>query len=256
MWTNGRLVTGRSPRSAVRAATVSGMPNRLASVVVDVVDPAAAAEFWYVMLGGTVVPEVGGGRRVVSPEIGVCDVDVVFLPSAAEKVGKNRIHVDLATESPHEYQVLTSLAMDLGAVAADGETDLPWTVFHDPVGNEFCILEPHELYSDTGPLAAIVIDAADPVTLADFWSTTMSWPTVHHTADAVALRPAGTHGPWIEFLRAKDSAHIPNRIRFTVTSDTPRSLHGTAFTATDPEGNEFHVHPAGHDANTPTRPRR
>ncbi|CRK55737.1 hypothetical protein [Alloactinosynnema sp. L-07] len=228
------------------------MSTRLASVVIEAADPTATAEFWYVMLGGTAVPDGQGGRRLVAPEIGTCEVDLVFVPSAADKVAKNRIHVDLATESPHEYQVLTSLATDLGARRVDvgqGST-VPWTVFQDLEGNEFCVLEPRELYTDTGPLAAVVIDAIDPVPLAAFWSAATGWPRIQVTPDAVALRPRQDRGPWIEFLRVPDPKRGMNRVRFDIapTEDTDPipwllTLGATrdGRTLADPEGNEFRV---------------
>ncbi|HVK21317.1 MAG TPA: VOC family protein [Actinokineospora sp.] len=228
------------------------MSTRLASVVIEAADPTATAEFWYVMLGGTPVPDGDGGRRLVSPEIGICEVDLVFVPSATDKITKNRIHVDLATESPHEYQVLTSLAKDLGARAVDvgqGRT-VPWTVFQDLEGNEFCVLEPRELYTDTGPLAAVVVDAIDPVPLAAFWSAATGWPQVQVSPDAVALRPRQDRGPWIEFLKVPDPKRGMNRIRFDIapTEDSDPTPWLLALGATveggvlaDPEGNEFRV---------------
>ena len=35
-----------------------------------------------------------------------------------------------------------------------GQGDVPWAVLADPEGNEFCVLEPREVYRDTGPVAA------------------------------------------------------------------------------------------------------
>ncbi|SDH95513.1 hypothetical protein SAMN05192558_103110 [Actinokineospora alba] len=242
-----------SKRDGADAATVSGMSTRLASVVIEAADPSAAAEFWYVMLGGTAVPDGARGRRLVAPEIGGCDLDLVFVPAHGAKTAKNRIHVDLATESPHEYQVLTSLAADIGAHVVDvgqGPT-MPWTVFQDPEGNEFCVLEPRELYTDTGPLAAVVIDSVAPARVADFWSAATGWPVVHVCEDSAALRPLDTHGPWIEFLRVPDPKRTPNRIQFDMFPTDIEDPVGwlLALGATrlsdrvlaDPEGNEFNL---------------
>lgn len=242
-----------SKRDVAYAATVSGMSTRLASVVIEAADPSAAAEFWYVMLGGTAIPDGPQGRRLVGPEIGGCDLDLVFVPAHGAKTGKNRIHVDLATESPHEYQVLTSLAADIGAHVVDiGQGPaMPWTVFQDPDGNEFCVLEPRELYTDTGPLAAVVIDSVAPARVADFWSAATGWPVVHVCEDSAALRPLDTHGPWIEFLRVPDPKRTPNRIQFDMFPTDIEDPVGwlLALGATrlsdrvlaDPEGNEFNL---------------
>ncbi|EWC58310.1 hypothetical protein UO65_6452 [Actinokineospora spheciospongiae] len=246
---------------------MSAMSTRLASLVIDATDPAAVAQFWYIMLGGTATPERDGGYRLLAPDVGGSGIDLVFRRVPSAKSAKNRIHVDLATESPHEYQVLTSLAVDVGA--REGRVgqgpEVPWTVFHDPEGNEFCILEPGDLYQRTGPLAALVVDSADPAAMAGFWAAATGWPSVHTGAGAAALRSAGTSGPWLEFLRVPDTKRGPNRIRFDVAvlADRPDgdaeaarliALGATelpggpdpdgALAFVDPEGNEFRLLPA------------
>ncbi|WP_424185127.1 VOC family protein [Actinokineospora sp. G85] len=246
------------------------MCTRLVSLVIDATDPAAAARFWYIMLGGTATPEPGGCRRLLAPDVGGSGLDLLFTPATAPKSAKNRIHLDLATESPHEYQVLTSLAADVGAreVEVGQGADVPWTVFHDPEGNEFCILEPDELYARTGPLAALVVDSAAPSAMAEFWSEATGWPLAPSGEDgAAALRSSETSGPWLEFLpvpdvqwRARRTARRGgNRIRFDVTTDgsgadldrllelgatelSERDANGIAWLA-DPEGNEFRLVP-------------
>ena len=43
-----------------------------------------------------------------------------------------------------------------------------------------------------GPLAAVVVDAADPATLADFWAAAAGWPIGYRSDDGVSLhRPGG-----------------------------------------------------------------
>ncbi|GAA3037593.1 hypothetical protein LV79_002233 [Actinokineospora globicatena] len=233
---------------------MSDMSTRLASLVIDATDPAAAAQFWYIMLGGTATPGRGGCHRLVAPDLGGCGLDLAFVPARWDKTAKNRIHLDLATESPHEYQVLTSLAADVGAVEVNvGQgPGVPWTVFRDPAGNEFCILEPGDLYHHTGPLAALVVDAVDPVRLATFWSAATGWPLVHTEENSAALRASEQAGPWIEFLRVPDQRRGPGRIRLTLATDDESDAsdlltkgateHDGVFR--DPEGNEFRLVPS------------
>ena len=54
---------------------------------------------------------------------------------------------------------------------------MPWAVLTDPEGNEFCVLEPRDIYRDTGPVAAILTDCADPAALARFWADAAGWPS-------------------------------------------------------------------------------
>ncbi|PPK64152.1 VOC family protein [Actinokineospora auranticolor] len=231
------------------------MSTRLASLVIDASDPAASAQFWYIMLGGTATACRDGSYHLVAPDLGGCGVDLLFTPAVLPKAAKNRVHLDLATESPHEYQVLTSLAADVGAreVNVGQGPGVPWTVFRDPEGNEFCILEPNDIYQRTGPLAAIVVDAADPTALAAFWSAATGWPLLHRDENSAALRATEDGGPWLEFLRVPETKRAPNRVRFDLAAT---SLDGdaahlvdlgatrTELALADPEGNEFRLLPA------------
>jgi len=59
------------------------------------------------------------------------------------KKGKNRVHLDLATESVRHQAAKVERLLALGAVPADvGQRDVPWTVLADPEGSEFCVLSP------------------------------------------------------------------------------------------------------------------
>ncbi len=99
--------------------------------------------------------------------VAVC-VDVVTVPEP-ERV-KYRVHLELATTSAAHQAELVARLKDLGATPADiGQGDVPWTVLADPEGNAFCVLEPREIYQDTGPIAAVVADCADPRAMARFW---------------------------------------------------------------------------------------
>ena len=43
---------------------------------------------------------------------------------------------------------------------------MPWTVLADPEGNLFRVLEPRSIDRDTGPIAAVVVNCADPRAMA------------------------------------------------------------------------------------------
>ena len=98
-------------------------------------------------------------------------VPIVFVPVLERRTGKNRVHLDLASASAADQAELVSRARDLGGGQADiGQGDVPWVVMADPEGNEFCILGPRDVYRDTGPVAAILTDCAEPAALARFWA--------------------------------------------------------------------------------------
>jgi hypothetical protein len=74
------------------------------------------------------------------------------------------------------------------------------------------VLEPREIYRDTGPIAAVVVDCADPRAMARFWGEATDW-TVHEVADDHAsLRSAERGGPYLEFLRIPDGKTVPDRL--------------------------------------------
>ncbi len=139
---------------------------------------------------------------------------------------------------------------------------MPWTVLADPEGNEFCVLEPREMYLDTGPMAAVITDCADPARLARFWTEAAGWPVARSHEVIVSLRAPGGVGPFLEFLRVPDPKTVKNRwhadvapflgddaaaevARLRDLGATPADIgQGPEVTWTvlaDPEGNEFCV---------------
>jgi hypothetical protein len=194
------------------------------------------------------------------PDPAVVCVDVVAVPDP--ETVRYGVHLDLATTSAAHQAEWVARLKDLGATPVDiGQGDVPWTVLADPEGNVFCVLEPREVYLDTGPIAAVVVDCVDPRVMAGFWGEAMGW-TVHEATDDYArLRSAEGVGPYLEFLRKSGARTWWNRIHFDVVP-YPGDDQGVevarlrALGATDadvgqgdvpwkvmagPEGNEFCV---------------
>ena len=192
------------------------MPTRLVHLVADANDPGRLARFWSGLLGWEIADETPaevdvwpGGYTYPDPAA----VPIVFVPVPEQKTGKNRVHLDLASHSAAHQAELVSRATDLGGAPVDiGQGDVPWAVMADPEGNEFCVLEPRDIYRDTGPVAAILTDCADPAALARFWAGAAGWEITRTEDDIVGLRsPAGT-GPYLEFLRVPDQKKVKNRL--------------------------------------------
>jgi predicted enzyme related to lactoylglutathione lyase len=202
--------------------TVVGMPTRLMHVCVDANDPAALARFWAEALGWTITYEDADEVVVAPGEDTGPDaegaVPLVFLPVPEPKTGKNRVHIDLASHSEEEQATVVKRLEGLGATPVDiGQGDVPWTVLADPEGNELCVLSPREIYADTGPVAAIVVDCDDPDALAEFWTTAAGWPIVQRFEDGdVALRSPSDDGPFLELLRVPDRKIVKNRLHIDV----------------------------------------
>ena len=175
------------------------MALRLVSVNFKARDDSALGRFWAEALGWAVSSEGPGVTNVepvgfVWPDpVAVC-VDVVAVPDP--ETVKYRVHLDLATTSAAHQAELVGRLKALGATLADvGQGNVPWTVLADPEGNVFCVLEPRSIYRDTGPIAAVVVNCADPRAMARFWSEAMDWTLHEVTDDHARLRSAKGVGP-------------------------------------------------------------
>jgi hypothetical protein len=241
------------------------MATRLVQVNIKARDDPALGRFWAEALGWGVSSE-GPGVTNVEPigfawpdPVAVC-IDVVTVPDP--ETVKYRVHLDLATTSAAHQAELVARLEDLGATPADvGQGDVPWTVLADPEGNVFCVLEPREIYRDTGPIAAVVADCADPRAMARFWGEAMDWTLHEVTDDHARLRSAKGVGPYLEFLRTRGTKTVWNRIHLDLLpyADDDQAAEVARLRAlgatdidlgqgdvpwtvlADPEGNEFCV---------------
>ncbi|SHN43210.1 VOC family protein [Cryptosporangium aurantiacum] len=244
------------------------MALRPAHVNIKARDHSAVGRFWAEALGWSAYPGESGVTTYVGPPGGlvwpdpvVLGIDVVPVPDP-KSTTKNRTHLDLATASADHQAELVERLRKLGATPVDvGQGDLPWVVLADPEGNEFCVLEPREIYRDTGPIAAVVVDCEDPRVMARFWGEAMDWTLQDENDDFAALRSAGGAGPYLEFLRTPGGKSVPDRVHLDLLpypgDDTAaevarlRALGATDLDLgqgdvpwtclTDPEGHEFCV---------------
>jgi predicted enzyme related to lactoylglutathione lyase len=196
------------------------MPTRLVHLAVDANDPPELARFWAAALGWEVTAKEDDEVGVSPPGYDYPDpvaLALLFVPVPEAKAGKNRVHLDLATESAEHQAAVVERLRGLGARPADiGQGDVPWVVLADPEGNEFCVLEPREVYRDTGPVAAVVVDSADPAALAGFWELASGWARGRTDDGFYAFRsPQGT-GPYLELLRVPDAKKVKLRVHLDV----------------------------------------
>ncbi|MFF5216111.1 VOC family protein [Micromonospora sp. NPDC000442] len=181
------------------------MALRLVQVNFKARDEVALGRFWADALGWGVASEEPGVTNVEPlgftwPDPTAVCVDVVVVPDP--ETVRYRVHLDLATTSAAHQAELVGRLMDLGATRVDvGQGDVRWTVLADPEGNVFCVLEPREIYRDTGPIAAVVVDCADPRAMARFWSEATDWALHEVSDDHARLRSAKGVGPYLLFRR-------------------------------------------------------
>jgi Glyoxalase-like domain len=192
------------------------MALRLVQVNFKARDDSALGRFWAQALGWDLSSEGPGVTNVEPPGIVLPDpvtigIDVVSVPDPETVM--YRAHLDLATTSATHQAELVARLRQLGATPADvGQGDVPWTVLADPEGNVFCVLEPREIYRDTGPIAAVVVNCEDPRAMARFWNEALDW-TLHVVDDDYAsLRSAEGVGPYLEFIHTPDVDAVPTRV--------------------------------------------
>jgi predicted enzyme related to lactoylglutathione lyase len=106
------------------------------AVVVDAADPARLSRWWAEVLGYQILDE-----DVNDVIVGKADHShpvLYFSRSTRERVGKNRLHIDL---SPDDREAEVERLVNMGARHVDiGQGERTWTVLADPEGNEFCVL--------------------------------------------------------------------------------------------------------------------
>jgi predicted enzyme related to lactoylglutathione lyase len=238
------------------------MATRLENVVFAAANPLDLATFWSALLGWEIVQYPPGEIDVRAPESQGWELDLVFVPSDEPKAVKNRIHLDLASASPQDQVAIIERARGLGARSVDiGQGDVPWEVMADPEGNEFCVLEPREVYMRAGAVAAIVVDGVDARRMGEFWSAATGWSLHPKPGAEVGLNAPNGLGPWLEFQHGHEPKTVRDRVHLDVRpsagddqqAEVERLIGMGAARAdigqgdvpwevmADPEGNEFCV---------------
>ena len=210
---------------------------------IDASDLVAVTQFWSPTLGLTIdesddpsITRLDGATRQ----------HTVWINKVPEpKTAKNRVHLDVHAADPDAIE---------GASPLSGAGDYPWRIMTDPDGGEFCVFT-----RDAVPdyrLYEVVVDAADPQMLAEWWATVFGaehhiseqgW----HSVDHVAEMPFDC----FVFNAVPEPKTVKNRIHWDIEVDTAEGIDAlTAHGATilrrpddrirwtimaDPEGNEF-----------------
>ncbi|TYL45487.1 VOC family protein [Nocardioides sp. BGMRC 2183] len=233
----------------------------LENLVFDAVDPWSLGRFWEAALGCEQLTDGPGGYETRLAVEGGGDLDLCFQPVAEPTSASARLHLDVRGGA--DQSAVVERLLSLGATPLDiGQTDVPWVVLADPEGNPLCVMEHRASYVDSGPLAALPLDSADPARDAEFWSWLSGWTSV---ADAPmpALRHPSGRGPLLELCperepkgAQKNRLHLdirlededPDEVAAQITERGGRELHlGFGDLPwrhyADPSGNEFCVLP-------------
>lgn len=233
----------------------------LENLVVDAVEPQRLGRFWEAVIGGetlTDAPDIFETRLAVE---GGPELDLCFQPVSEPPSESPRLHLDLAAGARQAEEVERLLG--LGAQHLDiGQQDVPWVVLADPEGNPLCLMDDRTVAADTGPLAALPLDSADPDRDATFWSWLTGWSDPD---GGTRLRHPSRLGPVLVLCpepapkgSAKNRLHLDVRLE---TGEDPDDVEARILerggvrahhpewgvlpwrSYTDPSGNEFCVLP-------------
>jgi hypothetical protein len=115
-------------------------------LVIDAAEPARLARFRAAALDWEIAAEEPDEVAVWPRGYSYPDpiaLPLVFVPVPEAKTGKNRVHLDLASQSAEHRAVEVERLRGLGASPADiGQGVVRWVVLADPEGSEFCVLAP------------------------------------------------------------------------------------------------------------------
>jgi hypothetical protein len=212
---------------------------QLENLVIDAVEPQRLGRFWEAAVGGERLTDEPDGFETRLTVAGGPVLDLCFQPVSEPSTEPPRLHLDLFGGARQTEEVERLIA--LGARHLDiGQGDVPWVVLADPEGNPFCVLPDREAYTDTGPLAGLPLDSADPDRDAEFWSWLTGWVEVAGVAPR-SLRHPSLRGPLLE-LCPEPAPKGPgkNRLHLDVRLDTGEDPDTVAAAIVERGGRELH----------------
>jgi predicted enzyme related to lactoylglutathione lyase len=204
------------------------MSLQLTSITFDAQDPTGLARFWAAALHWDIDDRDSDVVELV-PTDGT-QVGLTFILNSDEKVGQNRIHLDLTTSSLEDQFDTVNELIATGARHVDvGQgPDAPHVVLADPEGNEFCIIEPTNMFlSECGRLGAVNCDGSRET--GCFWSSALGWPLIWDQNEETAIRAPQTTGPIITWSGPPLlSKNTKNRLHLDMAPQVNDSQHSEA----------------------------
>jgi hypothetical protein len=236
------------------------MTSRLDALCFDANDPLRLARFWAAALRWE-VDDASQDAVGLRPTDGT-RFRILFLPVPGEKVGANRIHLDLTTESLDDQNGTVEQLIELGGRNIDiGQSpDDEHVVLADPEGNELCVIEPtNNFLADCPRIGAINCDGSQAV--GYFWSAALGWPLVWDQDEETAIRAPDLTGPMITWggppvapkisknrlhldiapTDGNQRAEVDRLVSLGATRVDNNRDDGVPVDMLDPDGNEFRL---------------
>jgi hypothetical protein len=208
---------------------------------IDAADPEVLGRFWAAALGLR-AERTGSDFRLVD-EVPEHTLWVNRVPEPRRV--KQRVHIDV-------HVAAVSDLTELGAVILDEAQ--PWTVLADPEGGELCAFVRDADALPDYRIYEVVVDAADPVTIASWWAERYGSDVCHDQDRGFSWIDGVSGMPWpMVFQSVPESKTVKNRMHWDVWGETETLLAAGARllrgrddeigwdVLADPEGNEFCV---------------
>lgn len=211
----------------------------LENLVLDALEPQRLGRFWEAALGCERLTDTADGFET---RLAMADgpvLDLCFQPVPEPTPRHPRLHLDLRCAERQAEEVERLLG--LGARHLDiGQGDAPWVVLADPEGNPFCVMDDRAEYADTGPVAALPLDSADPDRDAAFWSWLTGWTDVPNLVPRALRHPSG-RGPLLELCTEREpKGEAKNRLHLDVRLEPGDDPDAVAAGIVERGGHELH----------------
>jgi hypothetical protein len=209
----------------------------LENIVIDAADPQKLGRFWEAAVGGARLTDTSDIFETRLAVAGGPELDLCFPRVADPRSGRGpRMHLDLRGGDRQAEEVERLLG--LGAHHLDiGQGEVPWVVLADPEGNPCCVMEDRAAYSDTGPVAAIPLDSADPDRDVEFWS----WLTGWVPGPGPFLRHPSQRGPLLELCPERSPKDAEkNRLHLDIRLEAGDDPDAVAAGIAERGGRELH----------------
>ena len=210
----------------------------LENLVMDAVEPQRLGRFWEAAVGGERLTDEPDGFETRLAIEGGPVLDLGFQRVPERPSDPPRLHLDLLGGADRTGAV--DRLLGLGAEHLDiGQGDVPWVVLADPEGNPFCVMGERSAYVDTGPIAALPLDSADPDSDGEFWSWLVGWTDARGVASR-SLRHPSMRGPLLELCpEAAGKTTVKNRLHLDVRLETGEDPDEVAAGIAERGGREF-----------------
>lgn len=117
------------------------MTFRLGAFTIDTNDPEPLAQWWATVLGAEITATNDGWY--VTVQGGALPCAVSFQKVADPTPGKNKLHLDLITDSDLDRAAKQIVAAGASLIEQRSAGDFEWVTLADPDGNQFCIAGGH-----------------------------------------------------------------------------------------------------------------